>query len=258
MILMLKINLLPQKEGKRRRAGGGRQWLAILGLLVVIEFLVLYVWYSGVADEAAEAEASARRAEEKIAALEKKKTQLEEREQAKLELARQNVIFEKLKAEKTGPPEMLKFLSYVLTKKEDNLYNREELKAQEAAGWASGWDTHRLWLTEVTQSDTDFAINGLARSHEDVAEFYRRLESGIYFVIIDPLMQKVTNDKDFPDRLELVEFESDTLLNYNSHGELKMRREDVPERLVSLIPTTKEAPAEDAGKKKKGKKGGAE
>ena len=261
MILMIKINLLPAKEGKRRRSsssGGGRQWLAILMLLLVIEMLVLYVWHDGVAEEASQAAISAKRAEDKIASLEKKKAQLEEREQAKLELARQNVIFEKLKAEKTGPPEMLKFLSYVLTKKEDNLYNREELKAQEAAGWASGWDTHRLWLTEVSQSDSDFAITGLARSHEDVAEFYRRLESGIYFVEIDPVQQKVTPDKDFADRLELVEFDADTFLNYNSDGELKMKREDVPERLVRLIPKPKEPEKPKGGKGKKGKaaKGG--
>ena len=253
MIGMIRINLLPAKDGRRRRSTGGPQKTgAIILLLVILELLGMYSWYQDVSDQAVEQQSIAKRAEDKVKKLEKKKTKLEEREQSKLELARQNVIFEKMKNEKTGPPEMLKFLSYVLTKKEDNLYNREELKAQEASGWASGWNPETLWLTQVVVNDTGVVLRGHGRSHEDVAEFYRRLESGIYFIMIDPVFQKVFNDADFSD-LELVEFEATAMLNYNTDGELRMTREEVPERLAHLIAA---APEPKGDKKKDGKKKG--
>ena len=251
MIGMIRINLLPAKDGRRRRSGGGTQKTgAIIMLLVILELLGMYGWYQDVSDQATEQQSIAKRAQDQVKQLEKKKKKLEEREQSKLELARQNVIFEKMKNEKTGPPEMLKFLSYVLTKKEDNLYNREELKAQEASGWASGWNPETLWLTQVVVQHTKVVLRGHSRSHEDVAEFYRRLESGIYFLMIDPVFQKVFTDADFSD-LELVEFEATAMLNYNTDGELRMTREDVPERLAHLIAA---APAPKTDKKKKAAK----
>jgi Tfp pilus assembly protein PilN len=252
MIGMIRINLLPAKDGRRRRSTGGSQKTgAIILLLVVLELLGMFSWYQDLSDQATEQNSIAKRAEEKVKSLEQKKKKLEEREQSKIELARQNVIFEKMKSEKTGPPEMLKFLSYVLTKKEDNLYNREELKAQEASGWASGWNPENLWMTEVVVNPGDVVLRGHARSHEDVAEFYRRLESGIYFVMIDPVFQKVFTDADF-NELELVEFEATAMLNYNTDGEMRMIREDVPERLAHLVST--DEVAQPTGKDKKGAK----
>jgi hypothetical protein len=252
MIGMIRINLLPAKDGRRRRSSGGgsQKTGAIILLLVILELLGMFSWYQDLSDQATEQQSIAKRAKDKVASLEKKKLKLEEREASKIELARQNVIFEKMKSEKTGPPEMLKFLSYVLTKKEDNLYNREELKAQEASGWASGWNPETLWMTHVVVGPGDVILRGHARSHEDVAEFYRRLESGIYFVMIDPVYQKVFNDADFTE-LELVEFEATAMLNYNTDGEMRMAVEDVPERLAHLISVEAGAPT-DADKDKKG------
>jgi Tfp pilus assembly protein PilN len=253
MIGMIRINLLPAKDGRRRRTSSGSQKTgAIILLLVVLELLGMFSWYQDLSDQAQEQNSIAKRADDRVKTLEAKKKKLEEREKSKIELARQNVIFEKMKSEKTGPPEMLKYLSYVLTKKEDNLYNREELKAQEASGWASGWNAENLWMTQVVVGANDVILRGHARSHEDVAEFYRRLESGIYFVMIDPVFQKVFSDPDFSE-LELVEFEATAMVNYNTDGEMRMTREDVPQRLAHLISTEPSA-EKDKAKDKKGTK----
>ena len=71
MIGMIRINLLPAKDGRRRRAGGGGQKTgAILMLFVVLELLAMYAWYQDVSDHAAEQQSIAKRAEDKVAALE--------------------------------------------------------------------------------------------------------------------------------------------------------------------------------------------
>lgn len=217
--------------------------LALLGLVVLVECFAFFLWYQSIQSDVAIEQKKAADAKVRVEKLEKQKTKLEEREVAKLELARQNVIFEKLRHEKSGPAEMLKFLSYVLTQKEDNLYNRDELKAQEAAGWSSGWDPDRLWVTKLTEDNGELNIKGTAKSHEDVAEFYRRLESGIYFPLIDPVVQQIANDTEFKE-IEVVNFEAFALLNYNPNGELKMRRDEVPEALEGLVAApAAEAPA---------------
>ncbi len=256
MILLIRINLLPATAGKKRRAsvGGGQRAVAVIMLALILEFAMLYLYLGTIEEDASAAESAAAQAQKRVKKLEDRKEKLEELQEAKKELARQNVIFEKMKFEKTGPPEMLKFLSYVLTRKEENPYSREELKAQEAAGWASGWDTENLWLIEIVEELGDFTIKGRARSHEDVAEFYRRLETGVYFPIVDPVVQEVVQDDDFKE-LELVEFEVYTLLNYNPDGQMKMRREEVPEELFAFLPQPKPDPEADKKKGKKGKKG---
>ncbi|MEZ4266168.1 MAG: PilN domain-containing protein [Myxococcota bacterium] len=240
---MIRINLLPTREGRGKRQSGKRM-LALLGLVVLIECFAFFLWWQSIEGDVAIEQKKAGDAKARVEKLEKQKAKLEERETAKLELARQNVIFEKLKHEKSGPAEMLKFLSYVLTAKEDNLYNRDELKAQEAAGWSSGWDPDRLWVTELIETNGELSIKGQAKSHEDVAEFYRRLESGIYFPVIDPEVQQVISDTEFKE-IELVSFEAYSLLNYNPDGELKMRRDEVPEALLDAVAAPAAPPAEE-------------
>ena len=249
---MIRINLMPTKEGRKKKTG--QRTVAIIGLLIGIELLALFFWYSSIESDVQVADAAAATQERRVQQLEKAKKKVEEKQETKEELNRQNVIFDRMKHEKTGPPEMLKFFSYILTKKEDNLYNREELKAQEAAGWASGWDTENLWITELVDMGGLLTIKGDAKSHEDVAEFYRRLETGIYFITVEPEMQKVTTDPEFKE-LELIEFEAFATLNYNPDGQIKMRREEVPDALLSMIPAPA-APKQDDTGEKKTKKGG--
>ncbi len=249
---MIRINLLPSEGTRRRR--GGQSTLTIVMLLVIIEVLGLFTWYQGVEEQVGQQASAIRKAEESVKRLEKAKTRLEEREVEKVELSQQNLILETLKTAKTGPAKILKYISYALTRKEDNLYNREELTAQEAAGWASGWDPRNVWITKLTEEFGDVTILGLARSHEDVAEFYRRMETSIHFVGIDPVMQEVVKGQDF-DEIELVAFEAVTLVNYDSTGKLRMKREAVAEPLMPFIVASAEPKKEEEPEKKK-KKGG--
>lgn len=251
---MIRINLLASKDARRR--GPGQNTLVIIVLLLVVEVLGMFTWYQSVDETATEQQSALQRVESSVVRLEKAKAKLEEKEKDSGKLARQNQEFDRLKNAKIGPGQMLKFLSYVLTRKEDNLYNREELTAQEAAGWASGWEPDNVWLSQLAQTGDQVMIRGFARSHEDVAEFYRRMESGMHFLSIDPVMQEVVQDVDF-NALEVVAFEVLAMKNYNLEGKLKMPRADVPDSLRAMIVEKILPPSsEDKKKGKKKAKGG--
>lgn len=253
---MIRINLLPAGETRKRAASGqGQTFVVIFVALVVFEVLGLFMWYQSVEEEVGLAKQQATKAEKEVKRLEAMKTQLEEREKAKIELSRQNIIFEQLKARQTGPPEMLQFLSYVLTKKEDNLYNRDEIKAQEASGWATNWDPRHVWITEFKQDENEVTLEGMARSRQDAAEFVRRLSSGVYFLIPDMPVDVKIFDEIFK-HLPLVEFEVTAVLNFKQDGVFKMTRADVPERLLPYL-QQKPQPKPEEKKGGKGAKGQA-
>jgi len=248
---MIRINLLPDKDA--RRGSASQAPMAVIILMIVVEVLALFTWQEDKNEQLSAQQSLVKKAADAVVRLEKAQVKLEKREEDKVEVARQNVVFDRMKDAKSGPSEMLKFLAYVLTRREDNAYNRDELTAQEAAGWSSGWDPGRVWLKTVVEDVDRLNIKGLAKSHEDVAEFYRRLESGIHFLTIDPVVQEVTSDSEFKE-LELVSFEVVSRHNYNMDGQLKMTMEEVPESLKSMVKAP-EKPPEDP-KKKKEKKGG--
>ena len=220
-------------------------------MLVVIEVLALFTWQQDKEEQLIAQQSLVKKGQDAVVRLEKAQKKLETREKDKVELGRQNVVFERMKSAKSGPSEMLRFLAYTLTQREDNIYNREELTAQEAAGWSSGWDPRHVWLPMLNEDFDTLNIKGLARSHEDVAEFYRRLESGIHFLTIDPVVQEVVDDSEFKE-LELVQFELITMHNYEMDGELKMTLEQVPQSLRGMVELPPPPPPDDKKKKKGG------
>lgn len=228
---MIRINLLPTKEARRKGGSGtSQQSLAVIIGLLIVEGVLLWFWYSSLQEEASAQMQAAREAEERVESLKQARQRMRKFQSARKKLQRQNIVFENLKYEKTGPPNMLKFLSYALTPLEDNLYNREELAAREAAGWSTSWDPANLWLTKLEQESQKLTIKGRARSHEDVAEFYHRVSSGVFFVELEPKVQEIVNDSHFQD-LEVVSFEAECFYNYNPNGKMKMKKGQVPEAL---------------------------
>jgi hypothetical protein len=196
---------------------------------------------------------------------------------------------------RTGHVQLLQFVAYILTQVEDSAANEDELIAQQKAGWKDkvirveeelheslianddsnitkcqrltdkncweAWRTVFIWPSRLSIKEQTVTIEGLARSHEYVAEFYQRLETGIYFLNLRPVLQEVVEDETFKDT-ELVSFKVEAL--FNPHAlfdkkalakmELKMAAGDVPPELKHLI-VAKPKPKEKKGKKgKKGKK----
>ncbi|NUN15307.1 MAG: PilN domain-containing protein [Myxococcales bacterium] len=240
MIAMIRINLLPARTSRKKR--GGKQILILLAVILALEGIALFYWHQSTANSLAYEQAKVKDLEAKVADLNKIKAQIDEREKYKETLIKQNFIFEELKYDKIGPANALIFLSYVLTKKEDNIYNVDEIKAQEESGWDVNWDPNRLWLVDFVETEKDVTIIGHATSHDDVTEFYRRLDSSLYFYDIRPDVQEVKYNDEID--VKFVRFTVDAKINYDLEG--------IPR--PAPVVASAEKPADEAGNKAKKEK----
>ena len=76
------------------------------------------------------------------------------------------------------------------------LTSPKELSDLERAGWNINWDSNTVWLDSLTIGDGEMYCKGMAMSHEDVAEFSKRLESGVFFPGVEPEAQSQKYDRD--------------------------------------------------------------
>lgn len=220
MIAMIRINLLPTRTAKQSM--GGTVFVAIWLALLLAVVAVVYLWYASLDEERTSLVAQAGRLTAEVTGLTDVRAQIEKRQEQQKLLAQQNGIFERLKEGKTGPSMAMAFLSYALTDREDNLYNVDELRAREDAGWDIDWDPSRLWITDMTEEfDGDTETNylvlvGQAMDHEDVTELHRRLESSQLFYDVRLGVQEVETDDYIGARF--VAFKLQASLNYNPDG----------------------------------------
>lgn len=183
---MIRINLIGGKV-KPKRSGGNAQLIMYM-LAIVAVFGGLYLWHQQQVDQLQAAKKKAVDAADKVDSLKRVKQSWEAWQVEKAATDAQTKVFEALQADQIGPAMALQYLSYALTRISDDPTHQEEAKSQEVAGWNPKWDTHRVWLKSVeVKNSTDgkgsrIEIKGEALDHQDVAEFYRRLESSDIFI----------------------------------------------------------------------------
>ena len=230
---MIRINLLPQKQQQKRKAAAGPSISfgskALLGAFFVavgLELGGLYLWYSQAEAADSAAKKHARELGEEQSRLEAITKQKGEIDTLEVEVASQRAVFDDLKNGKTGPLDMLLFLSYCLqridaTMPEEeyrvltDLWTPESLKR--VAGTADAeWDPRNVWLTRLSEQSGELTIEGKAKNHEDVMTFMKRLRTGIYFDAVDFVSQQRTVNADLD--VPLVEFKLTALLNYDPRG----------------------------------------
>lgn len=207
---MIRINLIGQKAKPKPTASKG-QLLVFVGLLL-LEAAFLFVWHQKLSSELDAARKRTAEATAKLDELKRVKQAWEAWQAEKADLDRQTRVFESLRADQLGPPTMLQYLSYVLTKVPESPSAADEMKAQELVGWNPKWDPRRVWLKDINERNGVITIRGEALDHEDVAEFYRRLETSDFFHNVEPGLQS----RKFNDALQLkmVEFTVTAQLDY--------------------------------------------
>ncbi len=184
---MIRINLIGTKVKPRARAPSAQLYLYLA--LFLVEGIFLFVWHQMLVSDLESATAKAKEAVAKVETLKKVKESWEQWQVEKADLDRQARVFESLRAGQVGPPNMLQYLSYALSRTPDSPAFSEEIKAQELVGWNPRWDAGRLWLRRLEEKGGMLTLYGEAADHEDVAEFYRRLDSSDFFTDVEPGLQ---------------------------------------------------------------------
>ena len=184
---MIRINLLPVRERRKRREG--RQVLMLCTILLAAQFVGIYYLSAEINAERDHIAAQLRALDKEIEKRRGVQQRIGELETQKTNLVAQVDLFKQLEEEKEGPAKLLLFLAYAITPRKETPYNREELQTLERLGWDMSWDPDRLWLESLSSRRTQLEISGVAMSHEDVAEFSKRLRTSIFFPGVEPQQQ---------------------------------------------------------------------
>ena len=176
---MIRVNLLPIKQQKRRSAG--RAQLFIFTGLIILEVLVLgllYLTESSQLEKRNEEVAQSQREVQKAQSEVKDAEQLEKQKQ---QLTQQLEVLEKLEAKRSGPVRVLDELQAMLSppRNESDRFNQLQ------KNWNVEWDSRRLWINSFGEKDGNFNLSGAAVNADDVAEFLQRLSTGVHFYDVE-------------------------------------------------------------------------
>jgi type IV pilus assembly protein PilN len=187
---MIRINLLPAaKRGAAVTTGSTQLWGAVYLLAVFSWGVLLFFFYLRYHSKLDEQRAANTALEQEIEQAKQKSANIGDVE-AKLAKSRQlEDVVGKLQSARQGPARVLMELSQLLSEGGGPSVSAEKLDAlrrdNPLAGFNSGWDVRRLWLTSFTEQSRKCSIKGFGKTNEDVAEFLRRLS-------LSNLFEKVT------------------------------------------------------------------
>ncbi len=180
--MIVRINLHPDRKVKTK-SNPFRMIGMVLGIVIIVEIIVCVFAYNSLDSTVKKYVAQERReAQERdeikarLADVDKIKKQIDE-------LRNRELTFAKLAALRTGPQYVLNELARILSNPRDVVARR----AAQEAEWSLTWDPENIILTKfVDMGNSRIEIEGIARSNDDVGEFWKRLKSS-------PLMRDVTN-----------------------------------------------------------------
>ncbi len=226
---MIRINLLPAKDTKRKQSKGpSGPGAGPLGTLFIVLLLLelggMGYWYMQAQSAVETAAAAEAEAKKEVDQFKKIDGEIKALEALDLEMGKQRTVFRALENGKTGPLDMLLFLSYVLRSidtqlPEDELKDLTDIWGEDRKKNSMDdkkWSPDRVWIRRLVDTDGAVVIEGAAKDHEDVMTFMRRLRSSVFFEGLDVVQQKV-NDKS-PLGQSYVEFKLKAELNYDPEG----------------------------------------
>ena len=181
---MIKINLLPVKQDRRREAG--RNQLLVGLLAIVVEIIVAILLYFGASTSLTEQKNANSSIQTQVDRIEK---QVKDHQQILADIQefekRQEAI-DNLEAARTGPSFLMLELSTMISKNGqpniDHGKYQQMIQMNPTLAFDESWDFRRLWLDTFTEKDKSVKIAGQGVTHEDVAEFLRRLQLSSFFV----------------------------------------------------------------------------
>ena len=184
---MIRINLLPIKQDRRREAA--RNQMILGGLVLAAELAactILYINMSGSIEGQQNAnsniESEVRRLKAQVSDHQSILKEIDEFE-------KRQAAIEGLQEARTGPVYVMLELSKIMSKggrpNIDNAKYQEAVRLDPTAGYDESWDYRGLWVTRFEEKNRKVTIKGQALTHEDVAEFLRRLNLSRFFVTVE-------------------------------------------------------------------------
>ncbi len=180
---MIRINLLPSRDAPRKQA-------ALVQIVVFAILLFMAIAVLVVVDSYQRKEISAQRhanaqIQERIKRIQH---QIRDHDQIREQIeefdSKQGVINE-LQAGRTGPVSVMVELAKIMSLNGSPTIDHDrymELQRRSSnQRFDPNWDGRRIWLESFNEESREVELAGLAMSHEDVAEFLRRLSLSDYF-----------------------------------------------------------------------------
>lgn len=150
--MMIKINLLPVRQVKKREAG--KQILVLYAVLLLGALLGNWFWWSSRNSAKEEMVKKVRATDAKIKELERIIGEVNNINKRKKELEDKLAVLNELRRGRSGPVRILDALAEATPKK--------------------------VWLKEFDEKGGQVKLTGTAFSHEDVAEFMRGLQNVVW------------------------------------------------------------------------------
>jgi type IV pilus assembly protein PilN len=181
---MIRINLLPIKQDRRKEAGRNQ---IIIGLLILaLEGAILTVLYLNTSSEVT----AQRNANSAIQTqVDRIKNQVKDHKKILAEIEefeKRQAAIEDLQAARTGPVFVMLELSKILSAGGrphiDHDVYQQKIQANPTLAYDENWDHRRLWLDTFNEKDRQVKLTGQGTTHEDVAELLRRINLSRFFV----------------------------------------------------------------------------
>ncbi len=181
---MIRINLLPIKQDRRREAA--RNQIIIGVAVLLLELAIFMAMFMSIDSEIDVQENINSNISAEVTRI---KAQIKDHQAILKEIAdyeKRQAAIEDLQKARTGPVYVMLELSKIIS--QNGRPNIDEVKYQElirvdpTAGYDEDWDYRRIWISDFSEKNRRITLKGQALSHEDVAEFLRRINLSRFFV----------------------------------------------------------------------------
>ncbi|WP_373044963.1 PilN domain-containing protein [Vulgatibacter sp.] len=183
---MIRINLLPVRQAKKKEAG--QKQLAILAGCVLAVLGGNYFWYSSLDSTLTEKKQAVTKLQAEIKQLDQIIGEITNIKKDQADLEAKLAVLDRLRKGRTGPVKMLDALATLMP--------------------------DRVWLREVDEKGGTLTLRGAAITNEDLADFMRELKKNAFFK--EPSLKRASQVDDRDAGSRVIQFELSCAINYSA------------------------------------------
>ena len=183
---MIRINLLPTRQARKKEAG--QKQLVVLAAAVLVVLGGNWLWYSSLDSTLTEKKQAVAKLESEIKQLASIIGEITNIKKDQEDLENKLAILERLRKGRTGPVKMLDALATLMPE--------------------------RVWLKEVDEKGGTLKLKGSAVTNEDLADFMRALKQDPFFK--EPALKSAKQVGSRESGMQVIEFELSCGINFQA------------------------------------------